>query len=265
VSEERVAPRELRDFLLSQGRPWITLEDAAVLLGTSEPVAADALAYLREAHQFFSPSPGLYVPLPPEYKSWGALPAADFIDPLMTHLGHGYYVGLLSAAELHGAAHQRPQAFQVVTDARVRDRELGRARLRFYVSAVAKDVPTQRMNAATGQICVSTPATTALDLVARPSAAGGLNNVATVLYELADEGLLTASGWSASAPWYPTAVLRRTGWLLDHVGAAAGQDGLLDVAGKPGPRVYLEPAVAHRGSAANRWNLVVNIDVEPDL
>lgn len=265
MSGERVAPRELRDFLLSQGRPWITLEDAAAILGTSEPIAADALAYLRKVHQFFSPSPGLYVPLPPEYKSWGALPAADFIDPLMTHLRHGYYVGLLSAAELHGAAHQRLQVFQVITDARVRNRELGRARLRFYVSATAEDVPTQRMNVATGQIRVSTPATTAFDLVSRPSAAGGLNNVATVLYELADDGLLTASGWSASASWYPAAILRRTGWLLDQIGVAADQDGLLDAAGKPGPRVYLDPTAAHRGSGANRWNLVVNTDVEPDL
>ena len=34
----------------------------------------------------------------------------------------GYYVGLLSAAELFGAAHQRPQVFQVVVDKYLPDR-----------------------------------------------------------------------------------------------------------------------------------------------
>ncbi len=32
----------------------------------------------------------------------------------MEHLGAEYYAGLLSAAQIHGAAHQRPQVFQVV-------------------------------------------------------------------------------------------------------------------------------------------------------
>jgi hypothetical protein len=32
----------------------------------------------------------------------------------MDHLGEVYYTGLLSAAEFHGAAHHRPQLFQVV-------------------------------------------------------------------------------------------------------------------------------------------------------
>jgi hypothetical protein len=32
----------------------------------------------------------------------------------MKHMGRPYYVGLLPAAQLHGAAHHRPQEFQVV-------------------------------------------------------------------------------------------------------------------------------------------------------
>jgi len=40
----------------------------------------------------------------------------DFIDQLMKHLGRSYCVGLLSAAEIHGADQQRPQVFQVFAD-----------------------------------------------------------------------------------------------------------------------------------------------------
>ena len=42
--------------------------------------------------------------IPPEFRSWGAVPATHFIDPMMRFLGHDYYVGYLSAAEAHGAA-----------------------------------------------------------------------------------------------------------------------------------------------------------------
>ena len=67
------------------------------------------------------------MPIPAEYRSWRAVPASHFIDPMMRHLDHGYYVGYLSAAEVHGAAHQRPQVFQVITDARLNDRTFDRS------------------------------------------------------------------------------------------------------------------------------------------
>lgn len=265
---DRVRPRELRDLLLSQGQSWIRLAEAADILGTTKAGAADAMSRQVGGGLFFSPTPGLYVPLPAQYKSWGALPAADFIDPLMTYLGHSYYVALLSAAELHGAAHQRPQVFQVITNARVRDRDRGRSRLRFHVSPHSGDVPTQHFTVPTGQIRVSTPATTVLDLISRPQLGGGLSNVATVMYELAEDELLTATGWEASARWYPDAALRRAGWLLDHLDAHANQNALLDLLHArrtPGPRVYLNPGAPHRGESRNRWNVVANTEVEPDL
>ena len=49
-----------------------------------------------------------------EFRDKGCLPASHFIPYLMEHLGEKYYAGLLSAAEYHGAAHQRTQVFQVL-------------------------------------------------------------------------------------------------------------------------------------------------------
>jgi hypothetical protein len=48
--------------------------------------------------------------VPPEYRRIECLAADHFVPQLMEHLGEWYYVALLSAAELHGAAHQRPKA-----------------------------------------------------------------------------------------------------------------------------------------------------------
>ena len=43
---------------------------------------------------------------------------------MMAHLHRGYYVALLTAAAMHGAAHQAPQSFQVITEKDVPDRDL---------------------------------------------------------------------------------------------------------------------------------------------
>jgi hypothetical protein len=54
-----------------------------------------------------------------------------FIPFLMEHLGEKYYAGLLSAGEYHGAAHQRPQVYQVVTARNGPQINCGRVRVQF--------------------------------------------------------------------------------------------------------------------------------------
>ena len=49
-------------------------------------------------------------------------------------LGHAYYVGFLSAAEVHDAGHQRPQTFQVATSERLSTRTFGRVRVEFVLN-----------------------------------------------------------------------------------------------------------------------------------
>ena len=47
-----------------------------------------------------------------------------YIDSLMRHEKRSYYVGLLTAAAAHGAAHQAGMEFQVVTDKLLPDMEV---------------------------------------------------------------------------------------------------------------------------------------------
>lgn len=58
---------------------------------------------------------GFYVVIPIQYQLQGIVPPNYYIDELMTHVGKPYYVGLLSAAAMYGAAHQRPMLTQVMT------------------------------------------------------------------------------------------------------------------------------------------------------
>ena len=81
----------------------------------SEQSILNALSRLKKERVLYSPYSSFYVTLPPQYVLRGAVPAYYYMDPLMTALGHSYYFGLLSAAVLWGAAHQRPQRDVVVT------------------------------------------------------------------------------------------------------------------------------------------------------
>ena len=67
--------------------------------------------------------------VPAEYRVAGAPPAAWYIDAFMKAIDAPYYVGVLTAAALHGAAPQQPQEFQVVTTRKGRPVMIGRERI----------------------------------------------------------------------------------------------------------------------------------------
>lgn len=59
---------------------------------------------------------GYYVIVSHQYSFKGILPPHLFIDGLMKFLQRKYYVSLLSAAAIHGAAHQQPQEYYVMIE-----------------------------------------------------------------------------------------------------------------------------------------------------
>ena len=250
------------------------------MLGVSPALAAPIVARLRGKGLLFSPTRGHYVPIPPEYRAWGGtVPASHFIDQFMASMAHPYYVGLLSAAEVYGVAHQHPQVFQVVTDARLRGRSFGRVRLEFITSARVGERPTRQVNTPTGTMRVSTPEVTALDLVTWPEHGGGLSNACTVLVEMleathdCEPGAIDIELLATAALGYPIAVRQRLGWLLEFAGSRRGEPAVgLDlgplratIVGRSVP-ARLNPALPRRGAAYDEsWNLFVNTTVEPDL
>ena len=144
-----------------------------------------ALSRLARQGAITSPARGFYSIIPPEYRSLGSLPADQFIPALMNHLSLSYYAGLLTAAQYHGAAHQRPQEFQVFLERKRLPITCGKVRVVFMVRKHLKGVPVQNLNTPRGFLVVSTPEATAFDLIGYEHQAGGLNQVATVLAELA--------------------------------------------------------------------------------
>lgn len=250
------------DALLSQGRHWATTPELATLTGQKDATLRASLARLIRQGQLFSPSRGFYVVVPPEFRSWRVVPADRFIDPLMRHLNRSYYVGFLSAAALHGAAHQSPQTFRVVTDRPAKDRDIGRIQLRFTVAEHVSDMPTEKRTVETGSMVVATRETTVVDIAWRPSLAGGISNVATVIQEI---GELDGEVLARIAPLRNRVTARRVGWLMERFRSDVDLHWLRVVAQPDdGPPDLLVPG-QRTGSVDKAWGLRLNAPVESDL
>jgi predicted transcriptional regulator of viral defense system len=247
------------------GRYSFSRQEAASVSGTSPAAVKMTLYRLKRAGAIVSPRRGFFVLVPPEYRSAGSPPATWFIDDLMRHLGRRYYVALLSAASLHGAAHQQPMAFQVMVDAVERDIAVGRVRIEFHASSLVEGAATQRMQTETGSVVVATPETTAFDLVRFPEAGGYWSNIATVLAELAEK--VDPEKLAALVPRGRRSDVQRLGWLLERIEKAELADALARALA--GPRLLptlLTPEREDSGAFLDpRWHVLVNDDVEPDL
>lgn len=258
-----VTIKELPDYLLSRGRYSATTQEIAGLTGAPPQHVRQGLARLRRQHKVFTPSRGLWVFVPPEYQAWGVLPADQFVDDMMRHLARDYYVALLSAAEIHGAAHQRPQVFQVIADGRVANRDIGRVRLRFFSSRNVDDTPTETENTPAGTIEVSTREATAVDLVDRPRASGGLSNVATILREL---GPLDGAELAGLSSRHPRSHARRLGWMVEHFSEETDLEPLRRLAKVgEGVPVALSASGQRQGPIDRKWGLWLNDEVQPDV
>ena len=104
--------------------------------------------------------------------SWGAPPPTWYIDALMGREGQAYCVGLLKAAELHGATHHAVMEFHVVTAKRPPRIRAGRSLIVFYfrkdMEAVTAGIEDRKTD--TGTMKISWAALTALDLLRYPQA-----------------------------------------------------------------------------------------------
>lgn len=251
--------------LVAKGRYSFSSNEAAQALGTSAVATRAALRRLRQKGEIAMPYKGFYVVVPPEYRNVGCLPAGHFLPALMEHLGEKYYAGLLSAAEYHGAAHQRPQVFQVVVAKNKPEMNCGMIRVIFVARKNMERIPTTDFKTPRGYLKISTPEATAYDLVGYPNHGAGLDNVATVLAELAEK--LNGKELVRLAGLSPIAWAQRLGYLLERAGASEKTAALAQyIAMKNPPPTPLSPSLPVEGmNRLKPWNLLVNTQVEPDL
>jgi len=259
--------------LLSEGRAVFTRAEAEEELGLAGRSFLDAAERQQRHKYLISPRRGFYVIVPPQFLSWGAPPPSWYIDALMRHEGRAYYVGLLKAAELHGATHQAVMEFQIVTDKRLPKIRAGRSAIVFYyrkdIDAVASGIEERKTD--TGRMCASCVELTMLDLLRYPHAGGGIDNIATVIAELG--GRADPNRLAALAGSFERSVIQRLGHMLDRFGHNERTGPLCEVVsrGAPLPWTELEPVQATDREFATepterdeRWRITVRRPPEPD-
>ena len=249
--------------LLGRGRYTFVREEAAGNLGTSAAATYMSLHRLVKAGWLVMPRSGFYVIVDPQHRAAGTLPAEWFIHELMKDMKQPYYVGLLSAAQLHGAAHHRPQEFQVMIHERaVRPVRSGNVFIRFHGKGPFDRSQTQEIKTPTGILNVSTPETTAWDIVRYFKAAGGFENVVTVLSELAEK--LDGAKLRQTVKGHgDILVAQRLGYLLDKLGWQELSKGFTGWV-KKAPLRLLDPVGGVASSENRRWRLAINARVEPE-
>lgn len=248
------------------GRYSFTLQEAVKALALPKEQTLNALHRLKENKLIISPAKGFYLIVPPEYQAFGCLPADMFVSDLMKYLNQPYYVGFLSAAQFYGAAHQKPQQFQVVTLKNYRAIQCGRVHITFTAHKNIAQMPTKKFNTSTGTLLVATPEVLALNLVSAPQHGAGFNNVATVLIELAEKinaiELIKLTKINSELFW-----IQRLGYLLEFLGFHQLADVLFKlISNKKLHWVKLVSNTTYKNLGRNKkWKIIINTDVEPDL
>ena len=249
-----------------QGRYSFTLDELRNKFDLPYPALKQNLYRLKTKKEITQVRQGFYVIIPPEYSKQGMLPVYMYLDDLMKSLDKPYYLALLSAAALYGAAHQQPMEYYVIVGnpapRSIRNKKL---RINFLTKSDWPLLGIIQRKTNAGYMNVSSPELTALDSFTYVEKIG-LNRITTVLQELSQE--MKASVLMKIAKQYPyTAVIQRLGYILDKVlfeeKLAAPLLNILNER-KFFP-IPLSAQKEKKGEMDSKWKVIKNMDIESDL
>lgn len=259
--------------LPKRGRITFSIDDVERQFMNMNKEAIRASIYrLIKKGRVYSVWRNYYVVIPDEYALRGFVPPVEYIDNLMHHLDHRYYVGLLSAAALHGSSHQQPQSFTVVTSSDdIKSKVWRNVDLRFFVKSKIYDDFLQQKNASYGGVKVSGPIMTALDLIFYENRIGGLERAAAVIDGFAEKLDITSSNPKLFAS-FPLPVIQRFGYIVELIlGNAELGDTVNQIIRSMGygfRKSFLDPraksTIADEYPYNQRWKIIVNADLEID-
>ena len=263
---KQIKASDLTNYLLSNGIASVATDEIADLLKISANQVPQRMQALKKKRQMIAPAKGLWIPVPPEYMTWGAPPAIDIISNLMKHFDISYYVGWLSAASYLGASHHAPQVFQVAVSRSIRNRIIGRSDIRFFHRCNIMDKSTVLIETRNGKVPISSRETTLLDIANDVAIAGGLDNVANLVIELCRAEMPSIASIIKLSTYYPVSALRRLGWLLENFTEVTDIDLLkTEVSGCISTASLLDPFADRNGILDLSWSLRLNRVVLPDV
>ena len=235
----------------------------------SRQVLLNELQRLKKKGIIYSPYKSFYVVLPPQYALRGSVPPFYFMEDLMRYLGRVYYFNTLTAAMIHGAAHQSPQTSFVTTILpKLNTSASSQATIQwFYRKEIPNALVREKVGEA-GPIKYSSAELTAVELVQYERNLGGLSNVATVLAELLETTDFAFASEGAFAVCNDTAT-QRLGYIVENIIGDERQGEIIYHEWArccPNPHYHLLSAqstgpVVRRDE---RWRIDVNTSIEID-
>lgn len=259
--------------LQKTGRSYFTLQQLMAERGLSKNAALNAIFRLKKQGGLISPARGMYVIVPPKHQIDGSIPARELVPLIMEYLGARYYVALLSAGLFHGATHQKPATFQVITDKRiVHPSTFGNIKINFIYKKSVLGLPTQDIVVSTGYLKVATPELVALDMLEYPNHAGGLNHIATVFSELV-ESIDPVKLIHLAKNTHTEYQLQRIGYILEHIDVMDDENALKVINMLAN---FVQDANPHYLALASeldrkehprckKWKIIENSEIESDL
>ena len=246
--------------LEAQGRYYFTTEEAVAELGEPISRVRAALRKAKTRGEVVDPHRSFHVILPHEHRGMGCLPAEELVPPLMQHLHEPYYVALLSAAEIYGAADDE-DVFQVMARMTRKPISCGKSLVQFVGRKDLDQTPLREKSTSAGPLRIASPEATALEMVGYAEQCGGLEHVARVISALGHT--LDAERLVEIAPANPIAWSQRLGYLLDVTDNRRLANALVPVvktlAQDFAPLVRARPKAGANRVA--RWKLAVNAAV----
>lgn len=241
-------------FTLSELKEHFRLSDKSLLQGLYHYKKNKKIVQIRK---------GFYGILVHRIAMNGQLSYFEFLDDLMKSLDKNYYVALLNAAALYGAAHQQPQVVYVFSTPPV-PRNMKSSNLFFLSKSTWNDEFIVRKKTQTGFINVSSPELTALDLCTY-GWKFGINRVTTILMELHEE--MKPSLLKKVAKEYDNvSSLQRLGYILEHFTENEKLTNAVYSVLQTKKTYYvpLSPKKEKRGAYNHKWKVIVNMQIEPD-
>lgn len=263
TAPKTIAAPRLADKLLSQGITSTTPVEISAMLKIPQDQVRRRLNVPTRRGEWVTPAHGLRIPVPYQYRSFGAPEGIELIDSLMQHFKADYYIGWLSAAEIHGAAHHAPQVFQVATSRQIRNRKVGRTNYKFYQRSAISELPVEEVKTQSGTARISSRELTLVDLSADLLNAGGLANAVIVfsdlIFDVNQQSNVNEKAVVDICAHFPVAVARRIGWLIEKQFGGHRMEKLHDIfAHRTQTPSLLDPASPRHGTLDRDWNIIIN-------
>lgn len=254
--------------LLSVEEYSFSVDEIRKEIGKTDTSIKRDLDRLSEKGEIANLRKGFYLIITPRYSSSQKLPIQLYCEKLFKYLERNYYVGLFSAAKIHGASHQQVQRDYIITEKpKFNDISKKTIDIRFFTTSnwSEKNVWIKKSDA--GIYKISSPALTIVDLIHHQTKLGGINRILAAIEELTEE--LTKADLADLLNWYPNkSTMQRLGFLLEEFGIEKGYQEMIYSKLKilnyyP---VLLSPKSNEKpGAVNNRWRVDVNVKLESDL